>query len=398
MRVHEYQAKDLFSEYGVPVAAGRVAETPEQAVHAAEKMGLPVVLKAQIHAGGRGKGGGIQTAKALKEVRQIAGELLGRTLVTPQTGPEGRLIQKVLVEKRMEVTHEFYAAITLDRRCKRPRLMVSPKGGVDIEKVAAKTPRLIASELINPFLGLRGYQARRLAAFLALNGHTAKKFCQVFSALWDLFAEKDVSLVEINPLVVTKGGEVYALDAKINFDDNGLFRHPEIEELRDPGEENPLDVEAAKHSLNYIKLTGNVGCMVNGAGLAMATMDLIKLHGGEPANFLDVGGGANETQIEHALRILLSDPATEGIFINIFGGILRCDVLAKGLAAAAAKAGVDVPVVIRLEGTNVEEGRKILSRSPLSLTVASTMDEGAQKILKLVQQQSSSRQAAGANA
>ena len=398
MRVHEYQAKDLFSEYGVPVPAGWVAETPEQAVHATEKMGLPVVLKAQIHAGGRGKAGGIQTAKTLKEVRQVACELLGRTLVTPQTGPEGRRVQKALVEKRMEVTHEFYAAITLDRRCKQPRLMVSPKGGVDIEKVAAKTPQHIASELIHPFLGLRGYQARRLAAFLALNDHTAKKFCQVFSALWDLYVEKDVSLVEINPLVVTKSGEVYALDAKINFDDNGLFRHPEIEELRDPGEENPLDVEAAKHGLNYIKLSGNIACMVNGAGLAMATMDLIKLHGGEPANFLDVGGGASETQIEHALRILLSDPATEGIFINIFGGILRCDVLAKGLVAVAAKAGVDVPVVIRLEGTNVEEGRKILSRSPLSLTVASTMDEGAQKILKLVHQQAASRQEAGANA
>jgi succinyl-CoA synthetase beta subunit len=394
MQIHEFQAKDLFSEYEIPVPPGRLADSPEQAVVAAEKMGPPVVIKAQIHAGGRGKAGGVRVVKTLKDARHAATEIIGHALVTPQTGPEGRVVHKVLVEKPAEIARELYVSIVLNRHARKPAFLVSPEGGMDIEKLAHEKPHALLTEIIHPLWGPRQYQLRAMVSFLDVSGHTAKKLLTVLQSLWRLYREKDASLVEINPLVITKGGDVMALDGKINFDDNALYRHPNIQAMRDLGEENPYDVEASKHKLNYIKLDGTIGCMVNGAGLAMATMDIIKFYGGEPANFLDVGGGANAEQIESAFRLLLSDSNTKGILINIFGGILRCDVLAHGLVEGAAKAEVKVPMVIRMEGTNVEEGRKILDKCPLPFVVADSMDEAAQKIIHLISKPASGGHAA----
>jgi succinyl-CoA synthetase beta subunit len=385
MKIHEYQAKELFKKYKIPIPAGGAAFSVDEACRVAAGLGgWPVVVKAQIHAGGRGKGGGVKLAHSAAEVKTVAGQILGMTLVTHQTGPEGRLVRKVLVEQGLNIKKELYLSIIPDRATAKIVLMASEAGGMDIEEVAANAPEKIIKVFVNPLLGLQGYHCRRLAYGLNLPPAVAKSFTPMIQNLYRLFMEHDCSLVEINPLVLTAEEAVIALDAKVNFDDNALFRHKEIPEFRDLNEENPLEVEASTFNLNYIALDGNVGNMVNGAGLAMATMDIIKLAGAEPANFLDVGGGANTEMVENGFRIILSDPNVKGVLINIFGGILRCDILANGVVEAARKTGIQVPVVVRMEGTNVEEGRRILAESGLNLITAADLKDAAQKVAEIV--------------
>jgi succinyl-CoA synthetase beta subunit len=384
MKIHEYQAKSILAKYGVPVPQGEIAETAAAAAQVATRLGGGVsVVKAQIHAGGRGKGGGVKVVKSTEEARAAAEKILGMNLVTIQTGPRGQRVARVLVEQGLSIARELYLGIVLDRSTEKPVLMVSPEGGVEIEKVAEETPERIFREYIHPGVGLAGYQARKLAFALGLAGPQIAQAVKFMNAVWEAFLASDASLIEINPLIVTTEGALLALDAKMTFDDNALYRHLEIKEMRDLAEEDPLEIEASKYSLNYIKLDGTVGCMVNGAGLAMATMDIIKLAGGEPANFLDVGGGANAEQIKNAFRILMSDTSVKAVLINIFGGILRCDVLAQGVIAAVRDLGVRVPIVIRMEGTNVEQGKQMLRESGLNFTTADTMSEAAEKVVAL---------------
>ena len=386
MKIHEYQAKELFKKYGVPIPEGAVAFKPDEAAAIAKKLANPpVVVKAQIHAGGRGKGGGVKLARSVGEVPKIAQEIIGMTLVTHQTGPEGRLVKKVLVEQGLNIEKELYLSIVPDRASAQIVVMASEEGGMDIEAVAAETPERIIKVPINPLLTMQSYHCRAVAFGLNLSPAVIKPFVTMLQNLYRLFVDYDCSLVEINPLVITKEEMVIALDAKVNFDDNALFRHPDVHEYRDLDEEDPLEVEASKFNLNYINLDGNVGNMVNGAGLAMATMDIIKQAGAEPANFLDVGGGASAEMVENGFRIILSDKNVKGILINIFGGILRCDVLANGVVEAAKKTGIQVPVVVRMEGTNVEAGRKILAESGLNLITAADLKDAARKIAEVVQ-------------
>jgi succinyl-CoA synthetase beta subunit len=384
MRVHEYQAKAILARHGVPVPSGEVAFTAAEAGEIASRLGGGlVVVKAQIHAGGRGKGGGVKLAKSRDEAEELAGQMIGMTLVTRQTGSAGRLVQRVLVETGVQIAREVYLSLVLDRAAGKPLMMASAAGGMDIEEVAASTPEKIVKVHIEPGVGLVPFEARQLGFAIGLDGAQVNKAVKLMTALYEAYVATDASLLEINPLVVTASGDLLALDAKMNFDDNALYRHPDIRELRDPGEEDPLEIEASKFSLNYIHLDGNIGCMVNGAGLAMATMDIIKLAGGEPANFLDVGGGANADQIRNAFRILMSDKNVSAVLINIFGGILRCDVLAKGVIAAVQELGVPVPIVIRMEGTNVDEGKRLLRESGMNFTTADDMDEAAKKVVQL---------------
>ncbi len=382
MKVHEYQAKELFASYKIPVPEGRLATTPEEAEQAAgelmETTGTNiVVVKAQIHAGGRGKGGGVKITKSAGEAGKAAAGMLGKPLITHQTGPEGTEVKKVYIEQGLGIATELYLGMVLDREKERLTMMASTEGGMEIEKVAAETPEKILKEAIDPLTGLTGFQARNLAFGLGLKGPQVRSGVSFMMGLYKLFVAHDCSLAEINPLVVTTDDQVVALDAKLNFDDSGLFRHKQLEELRDLSEEEPLETEARKVDLNYIKLDGNIGCMVNGAGLAMATMDIIKLAGGEPANFLDVGGGVSTEQVEVAFKIILKDPAVKAIFVNIFGGIVRCDVIAQGIVDAAKAVELDRPLVVRLEGTNVEQGRKIIADSGLTIIPAKDMAEGA---------------------
>jgi succinyl-CoA synthetase beta subunit len=381
MKIHEYQAKQILARYGVRIPRGEVAYTKEEARTAAEKIGGTVVVKAQIHAGGRGKGGGVKLAKSAEQAEQIGGDMLGMNLVTAQTGPEGRKVQKVLIEEGLDIRKELYLGIVIDRQSGRPVFMASASGGMDIEEVAAKTPELILKEYVEPGLGLIPFQARKLAFGLGLAPELINDATQFMVALYKAFEDTDASLAEINPFLVTGDNKVYALDAKMTFDDNALYRHKDLKELRDLNEEEPLEIEASKFGLNYIKLDGNVACMVNGAGLAMATMDIIKLAGGSPANFLDVGGGANAEQVKNAFRILLADKAVKAVLINIFGGIMRCDIVASGAVEAAKAIGVKVPVVVRLEGTNVEQGQEILRNSGLNFIVADGMKDAAEKVV-----------------
>jgi succinyl-CoA synthetase beta subunit len=384
MKIHEYQAKAILAKYGVPVPRGEVVFSAAEARAAAQRLGGgTVVVKAQIHAGGRGKGGGVKVVKSAEEAERAAAQMIGMRLVTYQTGPDGQVVQRVLVEQGLSITRELYLGLVLDRASERPALMVSPDGGVDIEEVAHETPDRIFKEFIHPGVGLGAYQTRKLAFALGLTGSQIGQASKLMTAVHDAFIATDASLVEINPLIVTEDGNLLALDAKMNFDDNALYRHPDIKELRDLSEEAPLEVEASKYSLNYIKLDGTIGCMVNGAGLAMATMDIIKLAGGEPANFLDVGGGASAEQIRNAFKILMSDKNVKAVLINIFGGILRCDVLAEGVIAAVKELGVPVPIVIRMEGTNVEKGKQMLHESGLNFTTVDTMDQAAAKVVAL---------------
>src|SRR6059036_1742395 len=379
MNIHEHQAKDLLRRYGVAVPDGQACFTVDEAVAAAERLGFPCVVKAQIHAGGRGKAGGVKLVRDAAAARAAAAELLGRTLVTHQTGPQGRVVRRLLVERACRITRELYLGMVVDRTSGRMTVMASTEGGVEIEEVAARTPEKILREAIDPAVGFAAYQGRRLAFGLGLTKEQVGKAVGFMTALARCFVESDCSLAEINPLVVTADGGLLALDAKIGFDDNGLFRHPDLRELRDPSEEDPREQEAAKHDLSYIALDGNIVCMVNGAGLAMATMDIIKAAGGMPANFLDVGGGATTEKVAAAFRILLSDAAVKAIFINIFGGILRCDVLADGVVQAAREVGLKVPLVVRMEGTNVDEGKTILAASGLDIITSSDMLDGARK-------------------
>jgi succinyl-CoA synthetase beta subunit len=383
VKIHEYQAKQILARFGVPVPRGEVAYTPEEARSVAERLGGTVVVKAQIHAGGRGKAGGVKLARGPKEAERLAGEILGKTLVTVQTGPEGRVVRRVLIEEGLEVARELYLGVVIDRAAARVVFMASSEGGVEIEVVAAQHPEKILKESVDPAVGFQSFQARKLAFGLGLDAALVKEATTFFSNLYRALEATDASLVEINPLVVTRDGRLLALDAKMNFDDNALFRHKDIRELRDLDEEDPLEVKASNYRLNYIRLDGNVGCMVNGAGLAMATMDLIQYAGGQPANFLDVGGGANEEQVRRGFEIILSDPNVRAVLINIFGGIMRCDIVANGVVAAARSLGVKVPVVVRLEGTNVELGQKILHDSGLKLTVAHGMKDAAEKVVGL---------------
>ena len=386
MKIHEYQAKQILSQFGVSIPRGEVAFTPAEAKEIAEKIGPRVVLKAQIHAGGRGKGGGVKLANTPQEVESLAQEMIGMTLVTHQTGPEGKTVKRLLVEEALDIAKELYIGIVIDRAREAPVVMASSEGGVEIEKVAAETPDLIFKEYINPSTGFLGFQARKLAFKLGLKGDTFKQAVKFLTALYKAFQATDASLAEINPLLITKQGNVLALDAKMNFDDNALARHKEILEMRDLDEEEPLEVEASKYDLNYIKLDGNVGCMVNGAGLAMATMDIIMHTGGMPANFLDVGGGVSEEAVMNAFKILVSDEDVKAALINIFGGIVRCDLVANGIVKAAKELGLKVPMVVRLEGTNVEHGKKILEESGLSFKAVSSMQEAAETVVPLATQ------------
>lgn len=385
MKIHEYQAKEILKQYGVAVPRGHVAFSVEEAVQAAQNLPGPVwVVKAQIHAGGRGKGGGVKLARSIDEVRQRASEILGMKLVTHQTGPEGRIVKRLLIEEGMNIARELYVGITLDRSTSRNVLMASTEGGVEIEKVAAETPEKILKEFVDPGVGLQAFQVRRLCFGLGLSGDTMKNAMKFLAALFKAYEATDASLAEINPLVLTQEGTVLALDAKINFDDNALFRHPDFAALRDLDEEDPLEVEASKSNLNYIKLDGNVGCMVNGAGLAMATMDIIKLAGGMPANFLDVGGGASAQTVEAGFRIILKDPHVKAVLINIFGGIVRCDRVATGVVEAAKKVDVHVPIVVRLAGTNADLAADILNNSGMSFLVASNLKDAAEKVTQAI--------------
>ncbi|MGE8079173.1 ADP-forming succinate--CoA ligase subunit beta [Peribacillus loiseleuriae] len=385
MNIHEYQGKEVLKQYGVSVPNGRVAYTVEEAVEAAKELGTDVVVvKAQIHAGGRGKAGGVKVAKNLDEARTYAEEILGKTLITHQTGPEGKEVKRLLIEEGCDIKKEYYVGLVLDRDTSRVVLMASEEGGTEIEEVAEKTPEKIFKEVIDPVVGLSAFQARRIAFNINIPKELINKSVKFMLGLYTAFVEKDCSIAEINPLVITGDGNVMALDAKMNFDDNALFRHKDILEYRDLDEEDPKEIEASKYDLSYISLTGNIGCMVNGAGLAMSTMDIIKHYSGDPANFLDVGGGATAEKVTEAFKIILSDKNVKGIFVNIFGGIMKCDVIAEGVVEAAKQLGLDVPVVVRLEGTNVELGKQILKDSGLNLTPAESMADGAQKIVSLV--------------
>jgi succinyl-CoA synthetase beta subunit len=383
MKIHEFQAKQILNKFGVPIPRGEVVETAAKAREVAEKLGGPVVLKAQIHAGGRGKGGGIKVAKSPEEAQALAEKMIGMTLVTHQTGPEGKKVKRLLVEEALGVAKELYLGIVIDRAKECPVVMASTEGGVEIEKVAAEHPELIFKEWIDPSVGLAGFQARKLAFKLGLSGDTFKQAVKFLISLYRAFQTSEASLAEINPLIITTQGNVLALDAKMNFDDNAVPRHPDIQPLRDLDEEDPLEVEASKYNLNYIKLDGNVGCMVNGAGLAMATMDIIKYSGGMPANFLDVGGGVTEEAVTNAFKILVSDKDVKAALVNIFGGIVRCDMIASGIVKAAKELGTKIPIVVRLEGTNVEQGKQILKDSGLAFTAAAGMKEAAEKVVAL---------------
>jgi len=383
MKIHEYQAKQILAKYGVQVPRGNVVETPAQAREVAAQIGGRVVLKAQIHAGGRGKAGGIKLANSAEEAEKLAQKMIGMKLVTYQTGPEGRIVRKLLVEEALEVAKELYLGIVIDRAREAVVIMASPEGGVEIEKVAAEKPELIFKEYVNPATGFLAFQGRKLAYQLGLSGETHKQAVKFIASLYRAFEASDASLAEINPLIVTSQGNILALDAKMNFDDNALPRHPEIQAMRDIYEESPLEVEASKYNLNYIKLDGNVGCMVNGAGLAMATMDIIMHSGGMPANFLDVGGGVSEEAVTNAFKILVADRDVKAALINIFGGIVRCDLVARGIVKAAKEVGLNVPMVVRLQGTNMEEGRKILAESGLEFYSAETMKEAAERVVRL---------------
>jgi len=394
MKIHEYQAKGILAKYNVPVPRGEVAFSADEAEAAAKKIGGSVVVKAQIHAGGRGKGGGVKIAKDAAEAAEIAREMIGMKLVTHQTGPEGRIVQRLLIEETLPIERELYLGIVLDRSLGKPVFMTSAAGGMEIEEVAAKTPELILKEAMDSGAGIAPFQARKLAFGMGVPAESVNGAAAAMMALAKAYIAMDMSLAEINPFILTKDGKVYALDAKINFDDNALYRHKELLDLRDLNEEDPLEVEASRYGLNYIKLDGSVGCMVNGAGLAMATMDIIKYAGGSPANFLDVGGGANAEQVKNAFRILLSDAHVKAVLINIFGGILRCDTLATGVVNAARDLNIQVPVVVRMEGTNVELGRKILSESGFNFTVAENMRDAAEKVVGLAAQWSGAKQGA----
>ncbi|RIK93652.1 MAG: ADP-forming succinate--CoA ligase subunit beta [Proteobacteria bacterium] len=387
MNIHEYQAKALLKRYGAPVLKGGVAYTPQEAADVAKELGGPVwVVKAQIHAGGRGKGGGVKVVKSVDEVKEAAAKIIGMTLVTHQTGPQGKLVKRVYVEDGCAIANELYLSFLVDRGSSRVAIIASSEGGMDIEEVAAKTPEKILTVTIDPASGLSGFHARKVAYGLGLNGKAAGNAVKVIQSLYNAFVDLDCALLEINPLVVTKSEDVVLLDAKMSFDSNALFRHKDVQELRDPDEEDPMELEAAKHELNYIKLDGNIGCMVNGAGLAMATMDIIKLSGGAPANFLDVGGGATRERVTEAFKIILSDRNVEGILVNIFGGIMRCDVIAEGVVAAAKEVSLSVPLVVRLEGTNVELGKKILAESGLPIIAADDLGDAARKVVKAVKE------------
>jgi succinyl-CoA synthetase beta subunit len=385
MNIHEYQAKALLKDYGVRVLGGQVAYTPEEAETAARALGGPVwVVKAQIHAGGRGKGGGVKLARSVEEVRQLADQMLGMNLVTHQTGPGGRTVRRVYVEDGCAIARELYLGVVIDRAASRLTLMASTEGGVDIEEVAARAPEKIIKVAIDPAIGFQPFYGRQIAFGLGLEGKQVSKAVSFMRGVCRAFAELDASLIEINPLVVTEDGDLVALDAKMNFDGNALYRQPKVVDLRDLDEEDPHEIEASRHELNYIKLDGNIGCMVNGAGLAMATMDIIKLYGGAPANFLDVGGGATKERVTAAFKLLLSDPKVEGVLVNIFGGIMRCDVIAEGIVAAAREVNIGVPLVVRLEGTNVDLGKQILSESGLAITAASDLAQAAEKVVAAV--------------
>jgi succinyl-CoA synthetase beta subunit len=387
MNIHEYQAKEVLKGYGVVVPRGHIAFTPDEAVKAAEELGGSVwVVKAQIHAGGRGKGGGVKLAKSIDEVRAISEEILGMQLITHQTGPAGQLVRRVYIEEGADIARELYLGVVLDREASKICFMASTEGGTEIEEVAEHSPEKILKEWVNPAVGLADCQARNLAFGLGLEGKSVGKAVKFMKALYQAFTEKDCSLAEINPLIVTGSGDIIALDAKINFDSNALYRQADIESLRDMDEEDPKEVEASKFDLNYISLDGNIGCMVNGAGLAMGTMDIIKHFGGDPANFLDVGGGATTEKVTAGFKIILQDPNVRGIFVNIFGGIMKCDVIANGVIAAAKELGLTIPVVVRLAGTNVELGQKLLAESGLDLIPADNMADGAQKIVAAVAQ------------
>jgi succinyl-CoA synthetase beta subunit len=383
MNIHEYQAKQILAKYGVSVPKGKIAFTPAEAEEASREFlaeaGSVCVVKAQIHAGGRGKAGGVKLAKSREEAGNIARELLGKVLVTHQTGPAGKEVKKVYVEEGCQIARELYVGLVVDRSTQRVVMMASTEGGVEIEEVAAKTPEKILKEFIDPAVGLIPFQGRKLAFGLGIDKSLVNKAVKFMTGLYNAFVASDASMAEINPLVVTKGGDIIALDAKMSFDDNALFRHKDIEEMRDLDEEDPKEVAASRFNLNYVTLDGNIGCMVNGAGLAMATMDMIKLSGGNPANFLDVGGGANKEQVTAAFKLITSDPNVKGVLVNIFGGIMRCDIIAEGIIAAAKDVGLKVPLVVRLQGTNVEQGRKMLAESGLNLITAENMDEAAQK-------------------
>jgi succinyl-CoA synthetase beta subunit len=385
MKIHEYQAKGILAKYGVAVPRGEMANTKEEAFEIAKRLlaagATGIVVKAQIHAGGRGKGGGVKLAKNAEEAEQLAGKILGMQLVTHQTGPQGQKVQRLLIEETLPIERELYLGIVLDRAQSKLVFMASASGGMEIEEVAARDPKAILKETIDPAIGFQAFQARKLAFGLGIRPEQLNPAVQLMTSLYRASAETDASLCEINPFITTKDGRVFALDAKMNFDDNALFRHKDIKELRDIAEEDPLEVEASKYSLNYIRLDGNIACMVNGAGLAMATMDIIQYAGGMPANFLDVGGGANAEQVEHAFQILLSDKNVKAVLINIFGGILRVDTLAKGVVEAAKKTRITLPVVLRLEGTNVEQGREILKQSGFNFIVAETMKDAAEKVV-----------------
>lgn len=385
MNIHEYQGKEILRKYGVAVPAGRVAFSPEEAVKVAKELDSKViVVKAQIHAGGRGKAGGVKIAKNLDEVRSYAKELLGKVLVTHQTGPEGKEVKRLYIEAGSDIQKEYYLSFLVDRATSRITVMGSEEGGMDIEEVAEKTPEKIFKEVVDPVVGLTEFQARRLAFNMNFPNHLINKTANLMLGLYKAFTEKDASILEINPLAVTGENEVQALDAKFNFDSNSLYRHKDIVELRDYDEEDPKEIQASKYDLNYVTLEGNIGCMVNGAGLAMSTMDTISYYGGRPANFLDVGGGATAEKVTEAFKIILSDPNVKGIFVNIFGGIMKCDVIAEGVIIAAKEVGLKVPLVVRLEGTNVTLGKKLLNESGLNIVAADSMGDGAQKIVELV--------------
>ena len=381
MKIHEYQAKEIFAKYGVPVPKGRVAATPSEAKKIAHEIGGKVVIKAQVYAGGRGKAGGIVVANNPDEAEKAAKKMIGMRLVTRQTSSQGVPVEKVLVEEAMDVARELYLSIVIDTSKRMPVIMVSEAGGVDIEEVAAHSPEKILKVWVDPLVGFQPFMGRKLAYGLKLEAEQMRPAAQLVSNLYNLFKQQDASMAEINPLVITKDGRILALDAKLNFDDNAIYRHKDYDTLRDPAQEDKLDLEAAKHNISYIRLDGNVGCMVNGAGLAMATMDIIKQMGGEPANFLDVGGGASDEQVQKALNLMLSDPNVKAVLINIFGGILRCDVVARGLIEVSKQRKIGVPLVIRMRGTNVNEGKKLLAESGLPVTLAKDLREAAQKVV-----------------
>ncbi len=389
MNIHEFQAKEILARFGVPVPKGRMATTPDEAFIAAEELGSPCVVKAQIHAGGRGKGGGVKLAKSAVEAKELAGKMIGMNLVTHQTGPEGKVVKRVLVEQGCDIVSELYLGVALDTSLSRPSVVACAEGGVEIEEVAKKSPEKIIREAIDPAVGLFPYQIRRLGYRLGLSADKIKLLGPMLQGLVKAYMDCDCSLLEINPLVITGDGRLLALDAKMNFDDNALPRQPQIAALRDADEEDAKELEASKYSLSYISLNGNIGCMVNGAGLAMATMDIIKLFGGEPANFLDVGGGADKERVAQAFRIILADERVQGVLVNIFGGIMKCDIIAEGIVQAATEIGVKIPLVVRLQGTNVERGKQIFAESSLSIISADTMTEAAERIVKAARESGS---------